>query len=62
MTKNQPVAPHRQGPILVQQCVEANMPEPQADEQYFDRLVAFGVASLVAAVIGKLLLTALRRE
>ena len=30
---------------------------PQPDEAYFDRLAAFGVACLVAAVVGKLLVT-----
>ena len=30
---------------------------PQADEAYFDKLAAFGVACVVAAVVGKLLLT-----
>lgn len=35
----------------------ASLKPTQADEAYFDRLAAFGVACLVAAVVGKLLVT-----
>lgn len=32
---------------------------PQMDERYFERLAAFGLACLAAAIVGKLMMTAL---
>ena len=46
-----------QRPILVQQSTQLNV--PQVDERYFERLAAFGIACLAAAIVGKLVMTAL---
>lgn len=46
-----------QRPLLVQQSTKINL--PNVDEQYFDRLAAFGLACLAAAIVGKLVITIL---
>jgi len=46
-----------QRPIVVQQSAQAGL--PQVDERYFERLAAFGIACLAAAIVGKLVMTAL---
>ncbi len=46
-----------QRPILVQQSTQLNV--HQVDERYFERLAAFGIACLAAAIVGKLVMTAL---
>jgi len=33
---------------------------PQVNEDYFERLAAFGIACIAAAVVGKLVMTALQ--
>ena len=37
----------------------AQFSPPQVDESYFERLAAFGIACLAAAIVGKLTMTAL---
>ncbi|MEA1872091.1 MAG: hypothetical protein U9M91_01680 [Chloroflexota bacterium] len=37
----------------------AQFSPPQADESYFEKLAAFGLACLAAAIVGKLTMTAL---
>lgn len=37
----------------------AQFSSPQVDESYFERLAAFGIACLAAAIVGKLTMTAL---
>jgi len=44
-------------PILVRQSSQISL--PQVDERYFERLAAFGIACLAAAIVGKLVMTAL---
>jgi hypothetical protein len=39
---------------------ESNYPE--VDEQYFEKLAAFGLACLAAAVVGKLIMGSLSKE
>lgn len=34
----------------------------QIDEHYFDKLAAFGLACLAAAIVGKLVMASLRRQ
>ncbi len=46
-----------QRPILVRQSAGLNLPE--MDERYFEKLAAFGFACLAAAIVGKLVMTAL---
>ena len=60
MTMQQPRAPNPQRPVLLQQSTHTTL--PQVDEHYFDRLAAFGLACLAAAIVGKLLLTALTKS
>lgn len=44
-------------PIPVRQYSQIRL--PQMDERYFERLAAFGLACLAAAIVGKLMMTAL---
>lgn len=46
-----------QRPILTQRSTQISL--PQVDEQYFEKLAAFGLACLAAAVVGKLVITVL---
>ena len=46
-----------QKPIWVRQPTQLSV--PQMDERYFEKLAAFGLACLAAAVVGKLVMTAL---
>ncbi len=46
-----------QRPILVRQSTQLS--PPQMDERYFEKLAAFGLACLAAAIVGKLVMTAL---
>jgi hypothetical protein len=49
-----------QRPILVRQSTQLSA--PQMDERYFDKLAAFGLACLAAAIVGKLVMTALTQK
>ena len=44
-------------PVLLGQ--PARFSPPQADESYFDKLAAFGIACLAAAIVGKLTMAVL---
>jgi hypothetical protein len=57
MTMQQSRIANLQRPILVRKYAPSDL--PKLDEQYFDRLAAFGLACLAAAIVGKLLMTAL---
>jgi len=57
MTMQQSRVTNLQRPMLVRQSTQTSL--PQMNEHYFDRLAAFGLACLAAAIVGKLLLTAL---
>lgn len=57
MTMQQSKVANLQRPISVQQSTQINL--PKVDEQYFDKLAAFGLACLAAAIVGKLVITAL---
>jgi len=46
-----------QRPIWVRQPTQLS--PPQMDERYFEKLAAFGLACLAAAIVGKLVMTAL---
>jgi hypothetical protein len=46
-----------QKPIWVRQPIQLSV--PQMEEHYFDKLAAFGLACLAAAIVGKLVMTAL---
>ena len=60
MTMQQPRVTNPQRPIPVQQYTEISL--PRVDERYFERLAAFGLACLAAAIVGKLVMTALTRR
>ena len=57
MTMQQSRVANLQRRISVQQSTQTNL--PKVDEQYFDRLAAFGLACLAAAIVGKLVITVL---
>jgi len=57
MTMQQSKVANLQRRISVQQSTQTN--RPKVDEQYFDRLAAFGLACLAAAIVGKLVITVL---
>lgn len=44
-------------PVLSRQSLQFS--PPQADESYFEKLAAFGLACLAAAIVGKLMMTVL---
>ena len=44
-------------PVLSGQSIQFS--PPQADESYFDKLAAFGLACLAAAIVGKLTMAVL---
>ncbi len=46
-----------QRPIWARQSTQLSL--PQVDERYFEKLAAFGLACLAAAIVGKLVITAL---
>ena len=52
--------PNVQRPILVQPLSQTSLPKP--DEHYFDKLAAFGIACLAAAIVGKAVLASLNRK
>lgn len=49
-----------QRPILIKKPTPVGLPE--VDEHYFDRLAAFGLACLAAAIVGKLVIEALSKR
>ena len=55
ITKDSRVA-NLQRPIWVRQSTQLS--PPQMDERYFEKLAAFGLACFVAAIVGKLVMTA----
>jgi len=57
MTMQQSRVTNLERPILVRQSSQISL--PQVDERYFERLAAFGIACLAAAIVGKLVMTAL---
>ena len=57
MTMQQSKVTNLQRPISVRQPIQIS--PPQVDEHYFERLAAFGIACLAAAIVGKLVMTAL---
>jgi len=57
MTMQQSRVTNLERPILVRQSSQISL--PQVDERYFERLAAFGLACLAAAIVGKLVITAL---
>ncbi len=57
MTMQHSKVTNLQRPIVVQQSAHASL--PQVDEHYFERLAAFGLACVAAAIVGKLLMPAL---
>jgi hypothetical protein len=44
-------------PNTIRQSSQLN--PPKVDDNYFDKLAAFGLACLAAAIVGKLIMTAL---
>jgi len=60
MTTQQSKVINLQRPIPIQQSTQISL--PQVDEHYFERLAAFGLACLAAAIVGKLVMTALTRR
>lgn len=46
-----------QKPIWVRQPIKLSV--PQMEERYFEKLAAFGLACLAAAIVGKLVMTVL---
>lgn len=57
MTMQQSKVANLQRPFTVQKSTQISL--PGVDEQYFDKLAAFGLACLAAAIVGKLVITAL---
>ena len=49
-----------QRPISIWQPTQIS--PPQVDEHYFEKLAAFGIACLAAAIVGKLVVTALAQK
>jgi len=45
-------------PIWVRQSTQLSL--PQMDERYFEKLAAFGLACFAAAIVGQLVMTALK--
>lgn len=57
MTMQQSKVTNLQRLTPVRQSIQIS--PPQVDEHYFERLAAFGIACLAAAIVGKLVMTAL---
>ena len=57
MTMQQSRVANLQRRISLQPSIQTSL--PKVDEQYFDRLAAFGLACLAAAIVGKLVITVL---
>jgi len=49
-----------ENPVLSGQATQFRT--PQVDENYFDKLAAFGIACLAAAIVGKLTMAALTHK
>lgn len=46
-----------ENPVLSRQPIQFSPPQP--DERYFEKLAAYGLACLAAAIVGKLMMTVL---
>ena len=55
MTSQQHRVTNVQRPILEQRSTQIS--PPQVDEAYFEKLAAFGLACLAAAIVGKLVMS-----
>ncbi len=58
MTMQQSRATNLGKPVLIQRSTRLSL--SQVNEGYFERLAAFGIACIAAAVVGKLVMTALQ--